>query len=106
MDEGLPLDELAVDDWGSTEDEDSAIDDEGSDEEVCVDDVSVVVEATVDDTVEVVSAGTVSVDVALALLTNVSVCVGLLLLLQNDGSATFPEDFAVCSKTCRELMDQ
>lgn len=99
MEEGLPLDELEVVDADSTVDEVSAVEDEGSDEEVCVDDVSVVVEATVDDTVEVVSAGTVSADMVLALLTNVSVCVGLLLLGQKSGSATFPEDFAVCSKT-------
>jgi hypothetical protein len=75
--EAWSVDELAATDEVSGIDEVSAVEDVGSSEEVCVDNASTVVESTADDTVEVVSAGTVSVDMVLGLLMNVSVCVGL-----------------------------
>jgi hypothetical protein len=83
------------------DDEVWAVDDGVTAKVLCVVDNVSVVGLTVDDTIDVVSAaaaGSVSVNVVLVLM-NVSVDVGILLLslLQNAGSATFTEDFIVCS---------
>jgi hypothetical protein len=71
------VDELPAAEEVSGIDEVSAVEGMGSAEEVCIENASAVFDSTADDTVEVVSAGTVSVDMVLGLLMNVSVCVGL-----------------------------